>query len=77
MPLSELRAAAGRVAANIAQHSPGAVQGTLRPAWAAVNMPRPLALQMSPQVIAMASLDDLKVGQAAFGAGEVPQWTLR
>jgi enoyl-CoA hydratase/carnithine racemase len=77
VPQDELLAAAGRVAANIAQHSPNAVQGTLRAIWAALDNSRPAALNLSPHFIGMASLDDWKAGQDKFAAGGRPEWTVR
>jgi enoyl-CoA hydratase/carnithine racemase len=73
----ELLEAAGKVAANIAEHSPNAVQGTLRAVWAALDNPRLAALSLSPHFIGMASLDDWKAGQEKFAAGGRPKWTLR
>lgn len=74
---SELPAAAAKVARNIAAHSPNAVQGTLRAVWAARDLPRPTALQMSPHFIGMASLEDWEAGQKRFQTGQRPDWTLR
>ena len=77
VPKGDLLAAADTVAANIAQHSPNAVQGTLRAVWAALDNPRPAALSLSPHFIGMASLDDWKAGQEKFAAGGRPKWTVR
>lgn len=77
VPQEQLLDAAGQVAANIAQHSPNAVQGTLRAIWAALDNSRPAALNLSPHFIAMASLDDWKAGQEKFAEGVRPKWRLR
>lgn len=74
---AELPDAAARVAANIARHSPNAVQGTLRAIWAALDAPRPTALALSPHFIAMASLDDWRSGQEQFAQGGRQDWRLR
>jgi len=73
----QLLDAAAKVAGNIAQHSPNAVQGTLRAVWAALDNSRPAALNLSPHFIAMASLEDWKAGQESFAEGGRPAWTLR
>jgi len=49
----------------------------LRAIWAARDMPRPIALGLSPHFVAMADLDDWRTGQERFRTGERLDWTVR
>ncbi|MFI6309668.1 enoyl-CoA hydratase/isomerase family protein [Nocardia fusca] len=77
VPGGQLGEAAHHVAATIAAQSPSAIQGTLRAIWAAREMPKSVALPMSPHFIGMASLDDWAAGQQTFADGKRPEWRLR
>jgi enoyl-CoA hydratase/carnithine racemase len=78
VPRSELAAAAERVARIIAGQPAQAIQATLRTVWAAQDLPRPQALQMSvPLVEAGNSAEALAEGQARFASGERVEWRLR
>lgn len=77
VPPERLSEAAHYVARTIASQSPGAVQGTLRAIWAAREMPRSVALTMSPHFIAMASLEDWAAGQRTFADGKRAEWRMR
>ncbi|GAY10859.1 enoyl-CoA hydratase/isomerase family protein [Pseudonocardia sp. N23] len=77
VPADRLHEAAWHVASTIAGYAPGAVQGTLRAIWAARELPKSVALQLSPQFIGMASLDDWAAGQRTFESGKRAEWRLR
>jgi enoyl-CoA hydratase/carnithine racemase len=78
VPREELPVAAERLARIIASQPPLAVQATLRTVWAAQDLPRPQALQMSiPLIEAGSSADSLAAGQERFASGERVEWRLR
>jgi enoyl-CoA hydratase/carnithine racemase len=70
VPLDRLRETAGRIAAAIAAQSPSAVQGTIRATWAAVDHPRPQALQMGKLFLDMVDPRDFDEAQAQFVSGK-------
>lgn len=78
VPRDELATAGQRLASIIASQPPLAVQATLRTIWAAQDLPRPQALQMSiPLVEAGSSRESLAEGQRVFASGERVEWRLR
>ena len=75
---AELPIAAERLARIIASQPPLAVQATLRTVWAARDLPRRQALDMSvPLVEAGNSAEALAEGQRAFESGQRVDWRLR
>jgi enoyl-CoA hydratase/carnithine racemase len=70
VPLNQLHGAAEWVASRIASLSPAAIQGTLRAVWAAREVSRQTALNLSPHFIAMADPGEWTAGQDRFGSGE-------
>ena len=78
VPADELPVAAERLARIIASQPPLAVQATLRTVWAAQDLPRRQALDMSvPLVEAGNSAEALAEGQRAFASGQRVDWRLR
>ena len=70
VPLDQLLETAGRIATAIAAQSPSAVQGTIRATWAAVDQPRPQALQMGKLFLDMVDPKDFDEAQAQFLSGQ-------
>lgn len=78
VPVAELADAAEYVARTIASQPALAVQGTLRAVWAAQDLLRPQALQMSiPLIEAGNSQEALQEGQRRFASGERVEYRLR
>jgi enoyl-CoA hydratase/carnithine racemase len=78
VPADKLTEAAGWVAEVIAAQPPLAIQGTLRAIWAAVELPRSIALEQGYTFVKMGtSADSMAEGQRAFTSGERPKWRLR
>jgi enoyl-CoA hydratase/carnithine racemase len=70
VPLSELRATAGRIAHAIASQPAAAVEGTLRSLWAARQMARAQALAMAPHLVTLGNTPEaMAEGQAMFASG--------
>ena len=70
VPLSELRATAGRIAHAIASQPAAAVEGTLRSLWAARQMARAQALAMAPHLVTLGNTAEaMAEGQAMFASG--------
>jgi enoyl-CoA hydratase/carnithine racemase len=71
VPLTDLRATAGRIAHAIASQPAAAVQGTLRSLWAAREMARAQALAMAPHLVMLGNRPEaLAEGQERFASGE-------
>jgi enoyl-CoA hydratase/carnithine racemase len=70
VPPAKLHDAADWVASRIASLSPAAIQGTLRAVWAAKEVSRQAALNLSPHFIAMADPAEWTAGQDTFRSGE-------
>ena len=78
VPRADLAGAAERLARVIASQPPLAVQATLRAIWAAVDLPRRQALDMSvPLVAAGNTAETLAEGQQQFASGRRPEWRVR
>ena len=78
VPRDELAGAAESLARVIASQPALAVQGTLRTIWAAQDLSRPQALQMSiPLIEAGNSQESLDEGQRRFVSGERVEYRIR
>jgi len=70
--------AAREVAATIASHPPRAVQATVRTLWAARELSRHQALDMSKVLVRLGSnAESLFEGQQRFASGNRIEWRLR
>ena len=75
---ADLPAAAERLARVIASQPPLSVQATLRTIWAAVDLPRRQALDMSVPLVAAGNTEEtLAEGQKLFDSGGRVEWRLR
>ncbi|RAG81617.1 enoyl-CoA hydratase/isomerase family protein [Streptacidiphilus pinicola] len=78
VPASELREAAGRVAATIASQPPLAVQATLRAVWYAQELGYRQALEVAKTLVQVGNdPQSLAEGQASFASGARTPWRLR
>lgn len=72
-PGPDLLDTAVSLAAEIAQHPPGAVEAAVRSLWLARDVGRPQALDLAPTLMAAGNRPEaLFEGQRAFGAGKPP-----
>jgi enoyl-CoA hydratase/carnithine racemase len=78
VPTDKLTEAATWAAEAIASQSPAAIQGTVRALWMANEVPRRVALDLSPMVVRLGTTNtNIHEGQAAFRGDTRPKYRTR